>query len=73
MGNVRLDMEVWSKSVCDMGYGVATYWYGDASTTSNLKEDNKEVLNVPPLPDMAKHYIMNRPIRQNCNLSYIWS
>jgi hypothetical protein len=33
-----------------MGYGVGVYWYGDRETTSNRVVDEKEVLNVPPLP-----------------------
>ena len=50
--SLQLDMEVWSWTDCDMGYGVGTYWYGDAATTSSRKPDPAEVLNVPPLPDM---------------------
>ncbi|WP_146397552.1 glycoside hydrolase family 172 protein [Planctomycetes bacterium CA13] len=49
--SLQLDMEVWSWSDCDMGYGVGAYWYGFADTTSNRKPDAAEVLNVPPLPD----------------------
>ena len=41
-------MEVWSWTDCDMGYGVGTYWYGDAATMSNRKPDPLEALNVPP-------------------------
>ncbi|MGJ8639697.1 MAG: glycoside hydrolase family 172 protein [Opitutaceae bacterium] len=50
--SLQLDMEVWSWTVCDMGYGVGAYWYGFADTTSNRKPEPKEVLNVPPLPDV---------------------
>lgn len=48
----KLDMEVWSKSSRDMGYGVGVYWYGDAATKTNHKPEPVEILNVPPLPDM---------------------
>ncbi|WP_442511829.1 glycoside hydrolase family 172 protein [Novipirellula sp. SH528] len=51
--SLQLDMEVWSWTDCEMGYGVATYWYGDAGTTSNREPDPAEVLNVPPLPDIS--------------------
>ncbi len=37
--SLRLDMEVWSWTDCDMGYGVGMYWYGDADTTSNRMPD----------------------------------
>ncbi|GIZ09786.1 glycoside hydrolase family 172 protein [Flavobacterium sp. UMI-01] len=46
-----LDMEVWSGTKCDMGYGVGMYWYGDAKTTSNRTPDPKGVLVIPPLPE----------------------
>lgn len=49
--SLKLDMEVWSITDCDMGYGVGVYWYGDANTISNINSDTKEVLNVPPLPE----------------------
>lgn len=49
--SLQLDMEVWSKSDVDMGYGVGMSWYGDANTRSNRVADIKEVLNVPPLPN----------------------
>lgn len=53
--SLQLDMEVWSWTDCEMGYGVGAYWYGFADTTSNRKPEPKEVLNVPPLPtDKAK-------------------
>lgn len=48
--SLQLDMEIWSWTECDMGYGVGMYWYGDKQTTSNRIPDEKEVLNVPPLP-----------------------
>ena len=51
--SLRLDMEVWSWTDCDMGYGVGTYWYGDAATTSNRRPEPVEVLNVPPLPEQG--------------------
>ncbi|KAA5825232.1 DUF2961 domain-containing protein [Algibacter amylolyticus] len=47
---LQLDMEVWSWTDCEMGYGVGVYWYGDRETTSNRVNKEKEVLNVPPLP-----------------------
>ncbi|VGO11772.1 hypothetical protein PDESU_00318 [Pontiella desulfatans] len=50
--SLQLDMEVWSWTDCDMGYGVGAYWYGFADTTSNRKPEPEEVLNVPPLPNM---------------------
>ena len=49
--SLQLDMEVWSWTDCEMGYGVGMYWYGDADTTSNRKPEPVEVLNVPPLPE----------------------
>ena len=48
--SLQLDMEVWSGTDCDMGYGVGMYWYGDVATTSNRKPDPKGTLLVPPLP-----------------------
>ncbi|MEL0651080.1 glycoside hydrolase family 172 protein [Algibacter sp. TI.3.09] len=48
--SLKLDMEVWSWTDCEMGYGVGLYWYGDKQTTSNRVPDEKEALNVPPLP-----------------------
>jgi Protein of unknown function (DUF2961) len=51
--SLKLDMEVWSWSDCDMGYQVGAYWYGFADTTSNHKPEPVEVLNVPPLPNMT--------------------
>lgn len=48
--SIQLDMEVWSWTDCDMGYGVGIYWYGFADTRSNRQPEPVEVLNVPPLP-----------------------
>ncbi|MDF7808367.1 DUF2961 domain-containing protein [Pontiellaceae bacterium B12219] len=48
--SLQLDMEVWSWTECDMGYGVGVYWYGDAATTSNRKPDPEGALAVPRLP-----------------------
>ncbi len=33
--SLKLDMEVWSWTDCEMEYAVGVYWYGDAETTSN--------------------------------------
>lgn len=49
--SLQLDMEVWSGTDCEMGYGVGAYWYGFADTSSNRKPEPVEVLNVPPLPE----------------------
>ena len=49
--SLQLDMEVWSWTDCDMGYGVGAYWYGDADTISNHKPDPVGALAVPPLPE----------------------
>ena len=46
-----LDMEVWSWTDCNMGYGVGVYWYGDAETKSNRTPDPEGVLLLPPLPE----------------------
>ena len=48
--SLQLDMEVWSGTDCEMGYGVGAYWYGFADTISNRKPAPDEVTNVPPLP-----------------------
>ncbi|TWU39604.1 glycoside hydrolase family 172 protein [Novipirellula artificiosorum] len=55
--SLQLDMEVWSVTDCDMGYGVGVYWYGFEETTSNRKPDATEALNVPPLPEMSKNTV----------------
>ena len=52
--SLQLDMEVWSGTDCDMGYGVGVYWYGDADTTSNRKPDPEGVLIIPPLPGASE-------------------
>ena len=48
--SLQLDMEVWTKNLVDMGYGVGVMWYGDAASTSNHRPDADEARNVPPLP-----------------------
>ncbi|MCP5535225.1 MAG: DUF2961 domain-containing protein [Akkermansiaceae bacterium] len=48
--SIKLDMEVWSWTDCNMGYGVGVYWYAFAATTSNRQPEPVEVCNVPPLP-----------------------
>lgn len=48
--SLKLDMEIWSWTDCDMGYGVGVYWYGDKQTISNREPNEKEALNVPQLP-----------------------
>ena len=50
--SLQLDMEVWSGTDCDMGYGVGMYWYDDGATTSNRKPDPGGALAVPPFPNM---------------------
>ena len=37
--SLQLDMEVWSGTDCDMGYGVGVYWYGDAKY--NIKQNSR--------------------------------
>ena len=49
--SLQLDMEVWSWTDCEMGYGVGVYWYGFADTTSNRTPEPNEVLNIPQLPE----------------------
>ncbi|GAB5552957.1 MAG: DUF2961 domain-containing protein [Saprospiraceae bacterium] len=49
--SLQLDMEVWSGTDCDLGYGVGMYWYGFKETVSNRKPDSIGVLNIPPLPE----------------------
>ena len=50
--SLQLDMEVWSWTDCEMGYGVGAYWYGFADTTSNRKPEPEEALNVPVVPEL---------------------
>ncbi|TWU51847.1 hypothetical protein Poly59_34420 [Rubripirellula reticaptiva] len=50
--SLQLDMEVWSWTDCEMGYGVGMSWYGFADTDSNRKPEPVEVRNVPPVPDL---------------------
>lgn len=45
--SLQLDMEVWSWTDCDMGYGVGVYWYGDAESTCNRVPDPEGVLVMP--------------------------
>ncbi|EOR94584.1 hypothetical protein ADIARSV_2182 [Arcticibacter svalbardensis MN12-7] len=47
---LKLDMEIWSWTDCNMGYGVGVYWYGDKNIFSNRKPDPKGALVIPPLP-----------------------
>jgi hypothetical protein len=49
--SLQLDMEVWSGTDCDMGYGVGVMWYGGADVSSNLQPDPEGALNIPPLPE----------------------
>lgn len=53
--SLKLDMEVWSWTDCEMGYGVGCYWYGDADTTSNRLPDPGQALSVPPLPNASQN------------------
>ncbi len=48
--SLQLDMEVWHWAKCDMAFGVGVYWYGDAATVSNRKEDPEGALAVPKVP-----------------------
>jgi len=48
--SLQLDMEVWSWTDCNMGYGVGVYWYGDENTSSNRKPDPDGAIVIPPLP-----------------------
>lgn len=45
----QLDMEIWSWTDCEMGYGVGVMWYGEPDITSNRKPVVQEVLNVPKI------------------------
>jgi hypothetical protein len=55
--SLQFDMEIahQTKQKCDMGYGVGTYWYGFANTTSNRGANPVELRNVPPLPNKPKN------------------
>jgi hypothetical protein len=62
--SLQLDMEVWSWTDCDMGYGVGMYWYGDAATTSNRQPDPEGALVMPPLsPQMLAPAAVPEPAR----------
>jgi hypothetical protein len=50
--SLQLDMEVWSWTDCEMAYGVGTYWYADAQTTSNRLPDPGAAVKSHPLPDL---------------------
>ena len=52
--SLQLDMEVWAWAESQMAYGVGTYWYGDAKTTSNRELLKEEVRNLPSLPNLEK-------------------
>lgn len=52
--SLQLDMEIWSWTDCEMGYGVGVMWYGDAQTKSNRKPDPEGALSLPPLPKEMK-------------------
>jgi hypothetical protein len=51
--SLQLDMEVWNKANCDMGYSVSVYWYGAAETISNRRPDPEEAAKLPPLPELG--------------------
>ncbi|EPR65799.1 glycoside hydrolase family 172 protein [Cyclobacterium qasimii] len=51
--SLQLDMEIWTWTDCEMGYGVGVMWYGDADITSNRKPDEQEALNVPKISRTA--------------------
>ena len=40
---------VWHWADYDMAYGVGTYWYADAATTSNRRPDPEGAIAVPTL------------------------
>jgi len=44
--SLQLDMEVWSWTDCMMEYGVGTYWYGDATTSSNRTPDPEGLVGL---------------------------
>ena len=45
--SLKLDMEVWSWTDCDMHFAVGMYWYGDANTTTNVKPVPEQVSIFP--------------------------
>ncbi|UMB53747.1 DUF2961 domain-containing protein [Lutibacter sp. A64] len=47
--SLHFDMEIWSWTDCDMGYGVGLMWYGFEDVTSNRTPNAIEALNVPKL------------------------
>lgn len=44
--SLKLDMEIWSWTECDMEYGVGVYWYGDENTTSNRTPNPNGVVKL---------------------------
>ncbi|MEI6865043.1 glycoside hydrolase family 172 protein [Flavicella sp.] len=45
--SLKLDMEVWSWTDCDMQYAVGMYWYGDANSIANIKPVPEQVSIFP--------------------------
>ena len=45
--SLKLDMEVWSWTDCNMQFAVGMYWYGDANTSANVKPVPEEVFIFP--------------------------
>jgi hypothetical protein len=45
--SLKLDMEVWSWTDCNMQFAVGMYWYGDANTTANVKPIPKQLSVFP--------------------------
>lgn len=45
--SLKLDMEVWSWTDCDMQYAVGMYWYADASATANVKPVPEQISIFP--------------------------
>lgn len=45
--SLKLDMEVWSWTDCDMQFAVGMYWYSDANTTTNVKPVPEQVSIFP--------------------------
>lgn len=45
--SLKLDMEVWSWTDCNMQFAVGMYWYGDANTKANVKPVPKQLLVFP--------------------------